>query len=809
MDSWRLGYHRYETENAAVQEALCTMGNGYLAVRGVGAEAKADNIRYPGTYIAGGYNRVETEIGEHVVENEDLVNWPNWLPLTFRTAGEEWFDLDKVNVLSYRKEIILSHGILVRYLEIEDQALRRTFIEERRFVSMDEKHLGGVEWSITPINWSGQVEILTMIDGAVKNQGVARYKRLNSEHLNIVDMGIVQEDIIFLEARTKRSGILMCQAAKTNVYEGGSLASMGRETVKHDKSIAQKISIECQKHKTYTVEKLVSFYTSKDFAISNPRHASMKLSRNVGRFAHMMEKHQLRWSQLWYHFDLKLRDMPQENLALRMHIFHLLQTACGNTIDLDASVPARGLHGEAYRGHIFWDELFIFPFYYFRLPELSRALLMYRYRRLESAKRLAAQEGYEGALFPWQSGSDGEEESQQLHLNPKSGRWLRDYTYLQRHINGAIVYNVVKFYEATDDHEFIHHYGAELVFEIVKFWASAVKLCALSNRYELRQVVGPDEFHTHYPGADEPGLSNNAYTNYLASWSMKKALQIYQLLSETRKSELLENLNLTTDDLVQWEKVSRNMLIPFHEDCYISQFSGYENLKEFDWKTYRERYDDLSRLDRILEAENDDINRYKVNKQADALMLFYLFSADELVEHFQWLNYPFDPSCIPGNIHYYLDDSTNGSTLSRIVHSWVLTRTDRKRSWQLFKEALESDLMDIQKGTTGEGIHLGAMAGTIDIAQRCFTGIEIRKDVLWFNPLLPDELNGIEFRMRYRSHWLRIAVDHHLLRINIERSYFGGGRIGFKDRIFTFQQGDKFEFPLREASTAAGESLSI
>ena len=164
--------------------------------------------------------------------------------------------------------------------------------------------------------------------------------------------------------------------------------------------------------------------------------------------------------------------MAVTELKLRVHIFHCLQTASPHSIDLDVGIPARGWHGEAYRGHIFWDELFIFPFLSLRLPTLTRALLSYRYRRLPEAKRAAREEGFEGAMFPWQSGSNGREETQKLHLNPESGRWNPDNTHRQRHINAAIAFNIWQYYEATDDYEFLTAFGAEMFLEIARFWAS-------------------------------------------------------------------------------------------------------------------------------------------------------------------------------------------------------------------------------------------------------------------------------------------------------------------------------------------------
>ena len=173
----------------------------------------------------------------------------------------------------------------------------------------------------------------------------------------------------------------------------------------------------------------------------------------------------------------------------------------------------RGWHGEAYRGHVFWDELFIFPLINLRLPEITRSLLLYRYRRLSAARRAARLEGFEGAMFPWQSGSSGREESQSLHLNPRSGRWLPDNSSLQRHVNIAIAYNLYHYYQVNKDMEFMAFYGAEMLLDIARFLASLAEYNESFERYEILQVMGPDEYHDAYPDADTPGLDNNAYTN--------------------------------------------------------------------------------------------------------------------------------------------------------------------------------------------------------------------------------------------------------------------------------------------------------
>src|SRR5699024_3653059 len=191
---------------------------------------------------------------------------------------------------------------------------------------------------------------------------------------------------------------------------------------------------------------------------------------------------------------------------LNLHTYHHLSSASPfANPTLDASITARGLHGEAYRGHIFWDELFIFPFYILHFPETAKSLLMYRYRRLETAKEDAQKAGYEGAMFPWQSGLDGSEQAQELHLNPINGTWKEDNSRLQRHVSLAIAYNIWQYWHNTQDTTFMQDYGLEMLLEIAHFWQSATVLNNTSERYDIDRVMGPDEFHESYPNSEKGG----------------------------------------------------------------------------------------------------------------------------------------------------------------------------------------------------------------------------------------------------------------------------------------------------------------
>ena len=801
MKSWTLAYEGFNPKEEPLREALCTLGNGYFATRGASAQCEAGGAHYPGTYLAGGYNRLETEIAGRVVENEDLVNLPNWLPLDFRMHGGEWFRLERVELLEYRQELDMKRGVLIRSVLFREDGDRRTRLQERRLVHMGDPHLAAVELTLKAENWSGEMEIRSALDGQVVNAGVARYRDLNSRHLKPLAALAVDAETVLLKVETTQSELRIAQAARTRVFTGKGRIEPARALEREAGYIAQRFRVELEKNVEARVEQVLALHTSRDKACSECGLEAAKAAQRAGDFDDLLQNHVTSWRHLWERFEMEFELKEGRNdyagMIRHLNIFHLLQTSSMHTIHLDVGVPSRGWHGEAYRGHIFWDELFIFPFLNLRVPEITRALLMYRYRRLPEARAAARAEGFRGAMYPWQSGSNGREESQRVHLNPRSGRWIPDNSRLQRHVNAAIAYNICQYYEATGDMEFISFYGARMLLEIARFWASIATYNADLDRYEILGVMGPDEYHDDYPGSESPGLDNNAYTNVMAVWVLVEAVKVLDLLPADRREELVLELGLQKGEIEHWKEVSCKMRVVFHGDGIISQFEGYDRLREFDWDAYRKKYGDNQRLDRILEAEDDSPNRYQVSKQADVLMLFYLFSSEELQRLFERLGYPFDSDTIPRTIEHYLKRTSHGSTLSRVVHSWVLARSNRGGSWQLCKRALESDLTDIQGGTTPEGIHLGAMAGSVNILQECYTGIEPRDGVLWLNPCLPEALNRLRMEIRYRGHCLDVDVSRERITVSTGPCLQTPIRIGFDGHVYELKAVETKSFRLK------------
>jgi trehalose/maltose hydrolase-like predicted phosphorylase len=662
---------------------------------------------------------------------------------------------------------------------------------------MADPFCAGLDTTVVAENYEGVVTVRTGIDGRVRNAGVARYAGLGDQHLLSVGCEALNKTGIALDTRTTQSRVEIGVAARHRVLENGRPSDVEMEPVIDDDHIWHDITLTVMPHRDVTIEKVVALFTSHDRAISEPFVEAREKAMCMPDFDELLRRHVLAWDHLWARCDLDLATADRTQMVLRLHLFHLLQTVSSHSIDLDVGIPARGLHGEAYRGHIFWDETFVYPYLNLRMPEVSKSLLLYRWRRLPQARKLAHEAGYEGAMFPWQSSANGREETQTLHLNPNSGRWLPDESHRQRHINVSVAYNVWQYYEATGDLDFMATYGAELLFEVARFWASIATYDRADDRYDISGVMGPDEYHDAYPWRpDEPGLDNNAYTNVMVVWLLQRALRCVEILPDRRRRQLLDLLDIRRGDLERWEHMTRKMRLAWH-DGVLSQFEGYEQLKELDWEDYRIRYGNIGRLDRILEAEGDSTNTYRLSKQADVLMLFYLLSEDEISDIIENLGYQWDPLLPARCVDFYLRRTSHGSTLSKLVHAWVLARIDRDEAWRLFMEALESDVSDVQGGTTQEGVHLGAMVGTVDLLQRGFTGIETRDDLLRFDPFLPPEVPQLRFRMRYRQHYgLEVNLTHNQLLVSGRRHVGEPLRMRVGDTTYEVDPGGALAIPL-------------
>ena len=395
-------------------------------------------------------------------------------------------------------------------------------------------------------------------------------------------------------------------------------------------------------------------------------------------------------------------------------------------------MPARGLNGEAYRGHVFWDEMYAFPFFNFRLPEVTRGLLMYRYRRMGEARAAAREAGFRGAMFPWQSGSEGKRGDPAGPPQPAvSGRWEPDLSRNQRHVNAAIFYNIWHYFQTTHDQAFLRDYGAEMMLEITRFWASIAHFNPERERYEIHGVMGPDEFHEKYPDALQGGLRNNAYTNVMVAWLCGIAGEVLPLLPASRAEALRMRLGIGDDELAVWQDMSRRMFVPVPRRRHHQPVRGLRGPRgaRLGRIPGEVREHPAARPDPARRGQGPQpLQGRQAGRHGDAVLpVSGKTSCADLRDGSGTTTVP---TRATRNVEYYDQRTSHGSTLSFVTHAGVLAAIDPESSWDRFLVALHSDADDIQGGTTKEGIHMGVMAGTLDLMQRIMPAREIHDEVL-------------------------------------------------------------------------------
>lgn len=758
---WQLEYYGYAPgKDEYSVESLLTVGNGFIGLRGTTPEMEISDANYPGLYLASLYNTAESEVSDRTITNEDFVNAPN-LQKIYLVIDNEKIDIAKNTLLSFKRQLNLKTGLFTSFAEIETQTKKQLRIETQKIVNMENSHHYSILYRFTPLNFTGEIDVISEADGSVYNYNVARYRSLTNKHLTIQTTEYFKSKALLI-ARTNQSDITVCQASQL-FSDDFSL-----ETLKSEKTaekVIQKLTISAEKNRTYTLEKSV---TVAKYQMGEQTTTSKLALLSLPRFKEMYAESKEAWRKLWENAAITIDGDLMSQKMLNLHTYHLLVSAAPNAYEqsLDASITARGLHGEAYRGHIFWDELFILPFYILHFPKTAREILLYRYQRLTAAKKAAKEAGYQGAMFPWQSGLDGTEQSQELHLNPISGEWKEDHSRLQRHVSLAIAYNVWQYWHNVRDRSFMEQYGLELILEIAHFWQSAATLDSVTGRYSIEGVMGPDEFHESYPNSQKGGLKNNAYTNMMVVWLFEEVEKLRNQLSPEIFQSVAAKVQLSEDNFSQMSDIRKNLSLEINPEGIIAQFEGYFDLKDLDWDHYREKYGNIYRMDRILNAEGKSADAYKVAKQADSLMIFYNFSTAQVHQILDDLTYRLPEDYVEKNLHYYLARTSHGSTLSRVVHSQLAAMVDQQDlAWSLYQEALYSDYRDIQGGTTAEGIHAGVMAATLYIPLTTFAGIDFREDVMRIDPNLPKQWQNIQFNIQVRGINYHFNVTHETLTV--------------------------------------------
>ena len=692
------------------RETVFTLGNGYLGTRGTFEEGYPG--AWPATFIHGLYDDVP-------IAHTELVNCPNWLPLLVMTAGER-FRLDQGRVLRYRRQLDLRRGVLRRQVRWRSSSGHTVDLHFERFASLADPHALALRCRITPLDFAGCIQIQSGLNSYSDNQGVMHWEWLDQGGAG---------DSVWLHVRTRHSAIELGMAARLTVDGAGDIQM---KAVGCQGYPAVEMTCQAQRGQTITLEKTATVFTSRE--TEAPAQAAQEKLVGLPDYATLLAAHETAWDGVWQASDVLIEGDDVAQRAVRYNLFQTLIAAPRH--DDRVSIPAKTLSGFGYRGHIFWDtDIFIVPFLTFTQPDLARNLLTYRYHTLPGARRKAGEAGYEGAMFAWESADTGDEVTPRWVPSPHGADLVRIWCGdIELHITADVAYAIWNYWRATGDDDWMSKYGAEIILDTAVFWGSRAEENAARGCYEIRNVIGPDEYHEH--------VDNNAFTNRMVQWHLETGLEVLAWLRRRdpdRAAALERKLDLNPERLRRWADVIGRMLVLHDpESGLIEQFEGFFELEDVNLADYEPR---TRSMQTILGLERT--NRSQVLKQADVLMLLYLL-CDR-----------YDRRTLQANWDYYdpRTDYAHGSSLGPAIHAILACELDRpEEGYEHFMRAALVDLEDL-RGNTRDGIHAASAGGLWQAVVFGFGGVRLTDDGPVAAPRLPACWTRLKFRLQHKGRW--------------------------------------------------------
>jgi trehalose/maltose hydrolase-like predicted phosphorylase len=707
--AWILDSEGYDPIRESSIESRFVVSNGFLGIRGGRATSRSAGWTVPArTYVAGLFDTPETD--ETV---PGLVPAADWLQLRILLSGTPMVHhpgdvLSDRTTLDMRRGALLSEG---RHSKLPDLIVR---VRTMRLVSLSERSVGlqVIEFEIE----AGTTEITLEASFQEAKPGLVPEQ--------------IEQNLGLWRTRYSDKRLAMATESSLRIDgRGVPPASLG--------PLKASWTWQTQPGQVVSFERVVAIVRS-DGERLNPgvqAREKLALARQMG-WRSIVAAHEAAWLSRWECSDVEVGGDPAAQIALRFAIYHLNSAA--NPSDERVSIGARALSGDGYRGHVFWDtEIFLLPFYVLTWPEAARALLKYRFHTLDAARAKAAGMGWRGALYAWESADTGAETTPDQVIGPDQQVIDVLCGRQEQHISADIAYAVWQYWQATGDETFLHDAGAEIILETGRFWSSRAQL-GIDGEHHIRGVIGPDEYHEH--------IDDNAYTNVMACWNIRRALDVAALLRERAPdvwAGLSNRLGLDEAELRHWRDVAETMAIGRDPDAGIfEQFTGYFGLEDIDLTNYAGR---TVPIDVVLGRERTQ--KTQVIKQADVVALLALlpeeFTAEEAVANFRY----YEPRC------------SHGSSLSPAMHGLVAAREgDVEMALRYFRQTAAIDLTDTHVASDG-GVHIAALGGMWMLAVFGFGGVSLRDNAIAIDPQLPAAWRSLVFKIQWRHRHLRIRID--------------------------------------------------
>lgn len=705
---WVVSEDAFEPARLSHFETVFTQGNGYLGTRGSFEEY------YPSqeatTFVHGVFDDLPITFTE-------LANLPDWTELEIWLDGER-FNMLEGQLLYYQRQLNLRTALLTREVRWRSPHGKISHLVFSRFASRADEQLCALKLEVTPENYYGKLEVHSALNGEVSNQQFKHWDWLGQQ---------VDKHGINLKLVTRKSKLPM--TIRQVIRFDGDLETQTRLDLRNHPTEALIANLTLGKPVSLTKFVAIEvdpFEEGNHQKISTTKLANMTFDQEFKRHANL-------WQSDWQQADVVIEGDEEAQLAIRFNIYHMLIAGPRHTERVN--IGAKTLSGYGYRGHAFWDtEVFMLPFFIYTFPQIGRNLLSYRYHNLPGARRKAATNGFAGAQYPWESAATGDEVTPTWVPDPSDRtKQIRIWTGdIEIHISSDIVWAILRYWKASGDDEFMLRRGAEIILETSKFWDSRFEWSEINKRYEVTNVVGPDEFHDR--------VDNNAYTNYLAVWQIKQAAEVFSWLeahSDPYAKELLERLQVTEKVLADWLVKTQKVYLPIDpESGLIEQFDGYFKLEDIRFRDYPGRSESMQSIMGI-----EGVAKTQIIKQPDVVMLMAL------------LPDLFDRRTLEVNYDYYTPhtDLEYGSSLGPSIQTiMAVRRGDMPNAYENFMRAAHADLKDV-RGNASDGIHGASAGGLWQAAVFGFGGLQFTDGGWKVEPKLPEHWTRLAFRFFWKG----------------------------------------------------------
>lgn len=719
--TWSINSESLLESDLLIEESLFFTGNGYLGVRGnfeEGISNAQTSIR--GTYINAFHDIVSVDYGEKLYgfpeTQQKLLNIIDAQSL-YLIFGEEKFSLFEGELLSYKRCLNLDKGFSERNIHWRSPNGKEVTIRFLRLVSFLHKEVFHQKVIIEPVNYSGEITIVTTLDGNVSNFTAANDPRVSSGHAkSLMVTNCSQLDrLSYVEVETFRSKLKA--ACGTTYWVNGSFE-------RSDSINGSTIETTFVGELTETI-----IFEKKSIFVDTLRHGvdllktvkELDSSLSKIHFEGFLSKQISYLQQFWKDTDIEIKGDDSLKEGLRFNLFHLLQSAGQDRV---SNIAAKGLSGEGYEGHYFWDtEIYMTPVFLMTNPDIAKQLLLYRYSILDNARSHAKSMGHEkGALFPWRTISGTECSS----YFPSGSA--------QYHISADIAYSYIQYYMVTNDLDFIKHFGAEVIFETARLWLEVGHFN--DGQFRIDAVTGPDEYTCI--------VNNNYYTNAMAKHNLRWAEKFYRLLQANSLdclADLSKKIGLEKEEVVSWGEAADKMFLPYDEKLKINPQDD-TFLKKGVWDLENTPEDKFPLL---LHYHPLTLYRYQVCKQADTVLAHFLLEDEQTLE------------TMKNSYDYYEKVTTHDSSLSSCVFSIMAAKLGLKeKAYDYFIETARMDL-DNTHGNTKDGLHMANMGGTWMAIIFGFAGLRIKEDGISLSPTLPTQWEGYSFPLQYRGRKLFVT----------------------------------------------------